>query len=106
MSFDSLLNATLTLKVNASSANSQGEPIDSWSGTTTIKARVQPVSGGEEFTVGRKMVRATHKIFCRTTTAVTARNRFSWGGRTLEVLLVRNIDEMAHHFEIDAYEIL
>jgi len=105
MSFDSLLNATLTLKVNTPAANSQGEPVDSWAGSTSIKARVQPVSGSEEFIVGRKTVRATHKIFCRTTTAITARNRFTWGSRTLEVLLVRNIDEASHHYEIDAYEI-
>jgi len=106
MTFDTLLNATLTLKTNTPAQNSQGEPVDSWAGSTTIAARVMPVSGGEEFPVGKKLVKATHKVFCRTTTAITARNRFTWGSRTLEILLVRNIDEAGHHYEIDCYEII
>ena len=105
MSFDSLLNNTLTLKANSPSVNGQGEPIDSWSGTTTIKARVQPVTGGEQFTIGKRTVTVTHKVFCRTTTAITARNRFTFGSRTLEILSVRNVDEAAHHYEIECAEI-
>ena len=107
MSLDSLLNQTLTLKANSASRNSQGEYIDSWSGTTSIPARVQPVSGGDEsFEFGKKTVRASHKVFCRTTTTITERNRFAFGSRTLAILRVRNIDEMNHHYEIDCLEIL
>lgn len=105
MSFDSLLNVTLTLKTNTPAANGQGEPIDSWSGTTTIKARVQPVSGNESFTTGKRTAGTTDVVFCRTTTAVTARNRFVYGSRTLEILAVRNIDEAGHHYECDCSEI-
>ena len=106
MPFDNLLIHTLTLKANSPAQHAQGEPVDNWSGSTTIKARIQPVGGGEEFTGGRRTVRATHKIFSRAATAITARNRLVYGSRTFDVLNVRNIDEAGRHYEIDCLEVV
>ena len=71
-----------------------------------IKARVEPMSGREIALYKRDEVVATHKVFCDAKyKAMKEKDRILFGSRKFNVLLVREIDLMGHHLEIEVQEL-
>jgi len=104
MSFHSLMNTTVDVKTVARTRDVYG----TWTETETnryadMPCRIQPISGKEQAYYNSKRTRVSHRLFCEGTyIGITEQDVVvDTDSIRYDVKLVRNIDKMGHHFEID-----
>ena len=81
-----------------------GQVTRSWSTYYTTWASVRPLSGREQEQGAARSATISHRIKLRFKSDVRHGDRISMGGRILEIVSVRNIDEASFELEIDAIE--
>lgn len=72
----------------------------------TFGGAIQQLSGAEQFYDGELVIKATHRIFCPSATAVTPKDKIKDGSRTFEVRAVDDVElKSGHHKELLVEEI-
>ena len=106
MSFSNLMNS----KVNVTRPTRTTDGVGGWTESfatvyTGMPCRIQPMSGREQAIYGAEKVVSTHKIFCDASYVIYERDKVVYGNRSFDVQLVRDIDTMGHHLELEVREI-
>lgn len=100
----------LTQRVNlqrdaGTKADDYGQPTRVWGTYATTWASVRPLSGREQEQGAARQAIISHRVRMRFKSGVEHGDRISMtGGRILEIVSVRNIDEGSWELEIDAVE--
>lgn len=74
-----------------------------WSTSASVDAiacRVNPVSGLERYAEDKQTVFATHKLYCRSTEAITVSDRIKYDGTTYGVVFVKDTLGLGHHLTV------
>ncbi|QDV34021.1 phage head closure protein [Tautonia plasticadhaerens] len=69
-----------------------GQPVEAWTDLASCWAEVRPLAGRELEHARQVHALASHRVLMRAVAAVTPADRLDWGGRTLEILEVRDTD--------------
>ena len=102
MSFDSLMNSTMTVQRPTLSSDGHGTSTTTWVNLyTNAPCRLQPLSGMEQTIYDKRGVESTHKLFSTTVYSFIEEDRIVVASNTYEVVLVRDIDLMSHHQEVN-----
>jgi SPP1 family predicted phage head-tail adaptor len=100
----------LTQRINlqrdaGNSVDDYGQPQRLWGTYHTTWASVRPLSGREQEQGAARQAVISHRVRLRYKNGVLHGDRISMaGGRVLEIVSVRNIDEGSWELEIDAIE--
>ena len=81
-----------------------GQVTRSWNTYYTTWASVRPLSGREQEQGMARQASISHRVRIRFKADILHGDRISMGGRTLEIVSIRNIDEGSWELEIDAIE--
>ena len=81
-----------------------GQPSNTWGTYATVWASVRPLSGREQEIGAARGALISHRVRLRYRSGVEHGDRIYLGGRILEIISVRNIDEAKIELEIDAVE--
>lgn len=98
-----LYNATVEVREKTRTRTAIGGWDETFSAKyARVPCRIQPMGGGEQFLYRRETTEITHKMFCDATWAIVEQNRVVGDdGTVYDVQLVRDIDRMGHHLEIE-----
>ena len=88
----------------SSTVDDYGQVTRSWSTYYTTWASVRPLSGREQEQGMARQASISHRVRIRFKADIQHGDRISMGGRVLEIVSVRNIDEGSWELEIDAIE--
>ncbi len=105
MSFLSLLNKRVKVSFYTEAEDDYGGITHAW--TTrypSLKCRIQAMTGSEQVLYASEKTVVTHKLFCEGNKTIATKDRIFFGTREFNVVLVRNIDELSHHLEIEMIE--
>ena len=102
MSFDTLMNISVTVQKVTRTKSRRGGVTETWSTRfSSMPVRVQPISGKEQLLYNSERTPVTHNMFVPGEyTGILESDRITYGSRTFEIQLVRDIDFMAHHYEV------
>lgn len=64
---------------------------------TSVSASVNPITGMERYAADRKTLFADYKLHCSDTVSIDETYRAVWGGKTLDVVFVKDTLNMGHH---------
>ena len=100
------LRNRVTLQTAATVADAGGGGSVSWSNTATVSAKVEPLSGREQFHADQVRGPVSHKITMRyrSDVTVTAAMRISFDSRLFNIRGVRKLDEINQWIEVMAEE--
>lgn len=99
------LTQRVSLQRNAGTAvDAYGQPSNTWGTYATVWASVRPLSGREQEIGAARGALISHRVRLRYRSGVEHGDRIYLGGRILEIISVRNIDEAKVELEIDAVE--
>ncbi len=102
MSFPSLMNSSMTVDRVTRTSDGHGGSTPSWAALyTNAPCRLQPMSGEEQIIYDREGVPSTHKLFCETVYSFTEDDRITINSLIYDVTLVRDIDLLTHHQEVN-----
>lgn len=107
MSIDpGLYRTKLTLQQASSTTDSIGQPIATWSDVATVWARVEPLSGKEQYWAMQVHASVSHKVTCRYNAAIVPTGRLVIYGtnRILNITSVADFDERRVEMTIMATE--
>ncbi len=105
MSFLDLLNSRVEVGVYVPTEDAYGGVTHVWAPRyTRLKCRIQAISGQEQVLYKTERTPVTHKLFCEGDKIVRTKDRILLGSREFNVVLVRNIDELRHHLEVEMVE--
>ena len=88
-----LLRHEINVQTDTPSVDAMGGASQSWATTTTIWARIEPISGTEDFNDDQTEATLTHRVTIRGDDAVGTVKRIKFGSRYFEVHGVRDKDE-------------
>ena len=71
----------------------------------SLPCRIQPLSASERIEFSRPQQEVTHRMYVAGSVDITAADRISFGGRTFNIVGVRNIDEWNRLTTIDLFEL-
>ena len=91
------LRERVTVQAASGATNNLGETVMTWSNSTTVWASVEGVSAREALLAGQQEVSLTHKVRLRYLDGLTQQMRFSWRGRTLEIVSLLEHDNRSVH---------
>lgn len=91
------LRERVTVQVASGSTNTLGETVLAWSNSTSVWASVEGVSAREQLLTGQNAVAISHRIRLRYLPGLTQNMRFSWRGRTLEIVSLLEHDNRGEH---------
>jgi len=108
MSFRSLMNNKVTVKKSIQTKDAYAGVTETWSiRYSNIPCRIQPMSGKEQAMYGSERVVATHKMFCDAKYKNISAHDEIWENSTrYDIELIREIDKMKHHLEIELRQIV
>jgi len=86
--------------------DSYGEEQKSWSDVGTYYAEVLTLSGREAVNAKQICAEATHLVRIRWIGPVDPSQQFLWGGRTLHILHVNNVDNRNREYQILCNEVV
>jgi SPP1 family predicted phage head-tail adaptor len=92
------LDKRVTIQSQASTRNSIGEPVQTWSDVATIWASVEPVQGREFWAQQQVQSEVTTRVRIRYREGVTASMRVLYGSRVYDIRSV--IDPKERHEEM------
>ena len=102
----------LTLQTKTVTSDSAGGYSETWADVEDISGVLTRSIGhrfrvmGENVVTGKKAVYSTHTFFCNEPSSITEKDRFTYGSRTFEIVLIYEPGNMNHHLEIDLLEIV
>ena len=107
MSFDDLMNNSVkVLKPTRTRDDYAGWTTTYTTRFSSVPCRIQPMSGKEQSLYNSEREVITHKMFCPGKfKGITAQDQVWEGSIRYDVDLVRDIDKMGHHLEIEMREI-
>ncbi len=105
MSIDSLCDKTISVLRPAVLVSDTGAYDEAYTVWKTVKARIQPLTAGELDKLGREATDVGIRLYC-VPCGIQEPDRIGYGGRTFEVLGVRDIDEQGRLMTVDCVEIL
>ena len=94
------LRERVTVQQASETRNAMGETVLSWADLTTVWASVEGVSAREALALGQQEVVITHKVRLRYLSLLTARMRFRWRNRFLNVVSLLEYDNRTEHVAI------
>ena len=105
MSFIDLLNSRVKVQYFTEAEDDYGGLTHTWTTRySSMKCRIQAISGREQSLYGSEKTVVTHKMFCEGDKTLLTRDKILFGTREFNVVLVRNIDELGHHKEVEMIE--
>lgn len=90
----------------ATGADAHGKPTGSWGTTSTVRAKIDPVSGRTAEFAHQLYDLATHIIWLRYRAGVTVDQRLVVGTRTFHFGYVENLEEGSRWLRIMASEVV
>ena len=107
MSFRSLLNSTVNIQRRTKITDGAGGFTPGWANiATNVPCRIQPMSGGEQTLYRKENTEVTHKLFFETDVTFAEEDRIVFGTKKFDIELVRDIDELSHHLEVEVRELV
>jgi SPP1 family predicted phage head-tail adaptor len=91
------LRERVTVQQSSAARNSLGEAVLSWSDFATVWASVEGVSAREALTAGQQETTVSHRVRLRYLTGLTQNMRFSWRGRTLDIVSLLEHGNRSEH---------
>ena len=91
------LRERLTVQVASGATNALGETVLTWANSSSVWASVEGVSVREALVAGQQEVSITHRVRIRYLPGLTQSHRFSWRGRTLEIVSLLERNNRAEH---------
>jgi len=96
------MNSSMTVQRVARSSDGAGGWTPTWTSLyATAPCRLQPMGGEEQTIYDKRGVPSTHKLFCETVYSFIEDDRIVVDSKTYDVVLVRDIDLMSHHQEVN-----
>ncbi len=106
MSFRSLMNSKMNVRtITFTPDDFGGQTPTTTTKYTDVPCRIQPMSGAEAIRYGGERTEVFLKVFCPATYSIVEENQLVYSGKVYDVTLVRNIDKIGHHLEIEAREL-
>lgn len=100
------LRKQVTLRSKGTSADSFGQPIETFTTYDTVWAQIDPASGKEIMNAQQQEGEITHKVKIRYHSSVVITDRVYFGSRILEIVFIRNIQERNHWQELLCKEVI
>lgn len=91
------LRERVVVQLSTGTTSAMGETIFAWSDSTTFSASVQGVSSRELLLAGQQQTQITHRIKMRYIPTLTQQMRFSWRGKTLEIVSLLEHENRSEH---------
>jgi SPP1 family predicted phage head-tail adaptor len=91
------LRERVTVQQAASTRNSLGESVLSWSDWQTVWASVEGVSARESLTAGQQETTISHRVRLRYLPGLSSNMRFSWRSRTLDIVSLLEHGNRSEH---------
>lgn len=90
----------VTVQSPTRATNSLGETTMTWADGDTFWASVEGVSAKESLMHGQQGVTITHRLRFRYISTLTQQDRFSWRGRTLNIISLLEYGNRSEHVAI------
>jgi SPP1 family predicted phage head-tail adaptor len=96
------LRHKVTLKTSAYSQNEYGEPSETWTSSTTLWARIEPLRGRELLLAQQVTPEASFRVTTRydSSNTIDPAYRLYHGSRVLEVVSIQNPEEKNEFVEL------
>ena len=91
------LRERVTVQIASGSTNTLGETVLAWANSTAVWASVEGVSAREALVLGQQDTTITHRLRLRYLPGLTQDMRFSWRGRTLEIVSLLEHGNRSEH---------
>lgn len=91
------LRERVTVQVASGTTNALGETVLSWSDSSAVWASVEGVSAREALLAGQQETTVSHRIRLRYLPGLTQQMRFSWRGRTLDIISLLEHNNRSEH---------
>ena len=98
----SAMDKRITFEQVAETPDGGGGFTNAWSTVATVWASVKPISGREKFQAEQMETPIAHKVICRYRSDITTKNRFTYDGRTFNILDVIDLEERKAFLKIMA----
>ena len=110
MGFEALLTAECTLQEETFTLNDKGEEIRGFGSETTVKCRLNPVSGavGDDLQIGQIGEINRFVLFLAPDTTISTETKVTVDGLEMKVDRVREFHDgsgVLHHYECDLQEV-
>jgi SPP1 family predicted phage head-tail adaptor len=89
----------------ATGTDSRGQPTGTWEGVSTVRVKIEPLSGRTAEYAHQLYDLTTHVLWMRYRSGVTAAQRLVVGTRTFHFGYVENVDEADRYLRILATEV-
>ena len=96
MSFESLLNTSVTILSRTSTTNELGEKIHSWASKGETSTRIVPITIEERLILPGEYQNARYKAYFPSSTSISEKDRIVWNDNVYEVVGVY-LDSSFHH---------
>lgn len=93
-----LLRHRVEIQSATTTDDGYGGTATTWSTTSTVWARIEPLSGRDLFFASQRSPQTTHKITMRGSVSVTTGDRIVFKNRTFHVQSVLRHEEMPHGY--------
>ncbi len=94
MSVASLANKSITVQRSTDTAGAFGGKAESWANHLKLQARVQPISGSENFRYNRDLEAVLVNMYVPGAPDVTHKDRVQFRSKTYKIIAVMNTDEV------------
>ena len=91
------LRERVTVQIASGSTNTLGETVLAWANSTAVWASVEGGSAREALVLGQQDTTITHRLRLRYLPGLTQDMRFSWRGRTLEIVSLLEHGNRSEH---------
>lgn len=91
------LRERVTVQVASGATNALGETVLAWSNSSAVWASVEGVSARESLTAGQQETTISHRVRLRYLPGLTGKMRFSWRGRTLDIISLLEHGNRSEH---------
>src|SRR4051812_26750127 len=98
------LRQRITLQVGVPGTDPRWGEVTDWQDVDEVWASVTPRAAGEKSDAKGQQTEVTHDIVVRFRADVTSETRINWGGRSLEIVGVLDVDARHRELRIEAIE--
>ena len=91
------LRERVTVQIATGTTNALGETVLAWGNSTSVWASVEGVSARESLAAGQQETTISHRLRLRYLPGLTPTMRFSWRGRTLDIISLLEHGNRSEH---------
>jgi SPP1 family predicted phage head-tail adaptor len=91
------LRERVTVQVASGTTNALGETVLAWSDSSAVWASVEGVSAREALLAGQQETTISHRVRLRYLPGLNQQMRFSWRGRTLDIISLLEHSNRSEH---------